>query len=188
MAGHEVESVSISCEFAPAPFDKGTFELQVLAGGFFSFEHQPELDYAIGTIRGGWMLSTPSGDGFCRGNVEFLIEAFGGGIFEGPGDALAGATLLLRYNFVQPDASVVPYIQIGGGGVYSDAHEDEAQRLIGSAVSFNLQAGVGLRFFVSEQCAIVVEGGYRHISNADLADRNVGVNSIGGNIGVSYFY
>lgn len=185
--GHQSKEI-LSQEVVFDPFVKGSHEIQVLAGTFFSFSHEPDLDYAIGTLRAGWMLSTPHGDGFFRGNCEFLIEAFGGGIFEGPGDGLVGATLLLRYNFVQPGASVVPYFQVGAGGLYSDAHEDENQRLIGSAFEFNLQASLGFHFFVSERCAITLEGGYRHISNANLADRNVGVDSIGGQVGVSFFY
>ena len=186
LAGHPVpEKEIVTSEF---PFEKGTRELQVLAGTFFSINHAPDLDYAIGTIRVGWMLSTPGAAGAFRGNAEFLVEVFGGGIFKGPGDGLAGAALLLRYNFVQPDAAIVPYVQIGAGGLYSDVSEDRVQRLIGSDFEFTLQAGLGLRFFLSERCALVLEGGYRHISNANLAARNTGVDSLGASLGFSYFY
>jgi hypothetical protein len=181
----EAKGVAPTDEF---PFEKGNFELQVLAGSFFSINHSPDLDYAVGTIRAGWMLNSPSGSGVLRGNVEFLIEAFGAAVIEGPGDVMAGGTLILRYNFVQPEATVVPYFQIGGGGLYNDIHEDQSQRLIGSAFEFNLQASLGVRWFLSERCAFVVEGGYRHISNANSADRNVGVDSLGGHIGFSCFY
>jgi len=170
------------------PFDRGRHEFQAMAGTFFSVDHSPDLDYAVGTLRLGWMLSSPRGDGVFRGNCEFLLEVFGGGIFEGPGDGLAGATVLLRYNFVQPDARFVPYLQIGAGGLYSDADRDGAQRLIGEAFEFNLQASLGLRAFLSDKCAVSLEGGYRHISNANLADRNVGVDSVGGQVGLSWFW
>lgn len=188
-AGQEIYSdVQVVQLTSETPFDKGTFELQVLAGSYFSFVNPPRIDYAIGTVRGGWMLYTPSGEGPLRGNVEFLIEGFGGGIFNGPGSALAGVTLFLRYNFVQPGATIVPYFQIGGGGAYSDVYKDQSQRIIGAEFEFNLQASIGLRCFLSERCAFVVEGGYRHISNAGLAERNIGLNSLGGQIGFSYFY
>lgn len=179
----EVEAV-----IEESPFDRGSLELQVLGGAFFSINHSPDFNYAIGTVRLGCMLYSPKGEGCLRGNTELLLEVFGGGIFEGPGSGLVGGTLLLRYNFVQPEAAVVPYLQIGAGGLYSDAADDETQRLIGSDFEFNLQASIGVRWFCTPRCALTLEGGYRHISNADTADRNVGVDSIGGMIGVSYFF
>lgn len=173
-------------------FDRGTAELQIQAGAYFSMTDDRsgnQLDFAIGSLRTGWMISSPHGAGLLRGNTELLLEVFGGGIFDGPGDGLAGASLLLRYNFVQPDAKWVPYFQIGGGGVWSDAADDDKQqRLIGSDVSFNLQAAIGLRCFLSERWALTGEVGYLHISNADTASRNIGVNAVGGQIGVSYFF
>jgi lipid A 3-O-deacylase len=185
-AGQPIESKQVvSSAF---PFEKGDHEFQALLGAFYSFNHSPSMGYAIGSVRLGWMLSTPSGEGFCRGNTEFLLEAFGGGIFEGPGSYLAGGTLLLRYNFVQPESKWVPYFQIGAGGLYSDASKDQNQRLIGSEFEFNLQGGLGLRYFVSERCAVVLEAQYRHISNASLASRNVGVDALGGMLGISLFY
>ena len=189
-AGHQIDAKET---VQPgSPFDRGRHELQIGAGAFFSFGNdeleRPELNDADLTARLGWMLNTPSGDGLFRGNVEFLGELFGAGIFEGPGSIFAGATLLLRYNFVQPEARLVPYFQIGVGGVYSDAHEELPQRRLGSALSFNLQTGLGLRFFCSESLAVFVEGNYRHLSNACLADRNNGLNSVGGYLGVSYFF
>lgn len=171
-----------------SPFDRGRLEFQVLGGAFFSFNHSPDFNYAIGTLRLGCMLYSPKGDGCLRGNTELLIEAFGGGIFEGPGSGLVGGSLLLRYNFVQPESTVVPYFQIGAGGLYSDAAKDHSQRLIGSDFEFNLQASIGVRWFCTPSCAVTLEGGYRHISNADMADRNVGVDSLGGMVGVSFFF
>jgi opacity protein-like surface antigen len=188
-AGREIAADHKTAASDPFPFAKGNHEFQLLAGPFFSINHAPDFNYAIGTLRAGWMLSTPGGESILRGNTEFLVEAFGGGIFDGPGDALVGASLLLRYNFVGSDgASFVPYVQIGAGGVYSDAHEDRDQRLIGSEFSFNLQAGIGFHFFINERWALTLEGSYRHISNANTSDRNTGVDAIGGQIGVSYFY
>jgi hypothetical protein len=190
-AGYEMKEVKQTV--APtSPFDQGQRELQIGAGAFFSFgndgKERPTMNDADLTGRIGWMLNTPSGDGFFRGNVEFLTEVFGAGIFEGPGSVIGGVTLLLRYNFVQPDARWVPYFQLGAGGAYSDAHEETPQRRLGSALSFNLQGGFGLRFFCTETCAIFLEADYRHLSNASLADRNNGLNSVGGFIGASYFF
>jgi hypothetical protein len=188
-AGHEI--VNKAPVEVASPFDKGRMELQVGATGYFSFNNsgsRPEVNDVGGLVRLGWMLGDVAGDGFLRGNFEFLIEASASGIVDGPGDVLASGVLLLRYNFVQPDSKFVPYFQLGGGGTYSDMHEDETQRLIGSEWSFNLQAGFGLRYLWSDRCALFLEANYRHISNADTADRNVGLNSVGAVVGVSMFF
>jgi lipid A 3-O-deacylase len=129
------------------------------------------------------------GDGIFRGNWEFLGEVFGGGIFSGPGDVLAGVDIYLRYNFVQPNSKIVPFIQVGGGGVYSDAaHDDPIQHNIGSDWSFVLEAEIGVRYHFSPRLALTTGVEYRHISNADTSDRNQGLNSIGGVIGLSLFF
>jgi lipid A 3-O-deacylase len=188
-AGQEIASKNPVVEEV-SPFAKGRMELQIGAGAFHSIKNsdsRPEVTDVGGVIRAGWMLTDVSGDGFLRGNWEFLIEAAASGIVNGPGDVLAGGAILLRYNFVQ-DGNWVPYFQLGGGGTYSDMHEDRSQRLLGSEWSFNLQAGLGLRYLWSDQCALFIEATYRHISNADSADRNIGLNSVGGYVGVSLFF
>ncbi len=188
-AGHEV--VSKAPVEVSTPFDKGRVEIQI--GGTYyhtirSGDSRPRVEDVGGLARVGWMLSDVSGDGFFRGNLEFLIEASASGIVDGPGDVLASGVILLRYNFVQPDSKWVPYFQLGGGGTYSDMHEDESQRLLGSEWSFNLQAGLGIRYLCSDRCAVFLEANYRHVSNADTNDRNVGINQVGGVLGVSLFF
>lgn len=175
------------------PFDKGKMELQ-LSLGYFGLLNadepaRPQLDDIDGSLRLGWMLSTPAGDGCFRGNTEFLIEAYGAGIIEGPGSYLAGATLGLRYNFVQPGATIVPYFQLQAGGVYSDAAgTDQTQRILGSDFSFHLGGAVGVRFFTSERSSISLEANFRHLSNASTSARNYGANSLGGFLGFSWFF
>jgi hypothetical protein len=164
-----------------------------MTGAFFSFtiipSERPTYNDALGAVRVGWMLSDVNGSGILRGNNEFLVEAFGSGVFEGPGSFMAGTTLLLRRNFLSdPDQEVVPYFQLGVGGLYNDAYKDKSQRSIGAALEFNLQASFGVRFFLNESWALTFEAGYRHISNAGLARRNTGVDSLGGSVGLSYLY
>jgi lipid A 3-O-deacylase len=190
IAGHEVADKSVSTAWDP--FAKGQMEFQLGAGGFYSFGNESEVRPRIvdigGAVRLGWMLTDVSSEGWCRGNWEFLAEIYGAGIVEGPGDVFVAATILLRYNFVQENSRWVPYFQFGGGGIYSDAHEDQIQRAIGSEYSFNLQGGFGLRYLCNDRCAVYIEALYRHISNAGLGDRNLGTNAVGGFVGVSYFF
>ncbi|HEV7869189.1 MAG TPA: acyloxyacyl hydrolase [Chthoniobacteraceae bacterium] len=187
-AGKEMKSVLE----ARSPFDQGARELQIGLGGFTSVgnysEVRPHTTDVDASVRLGWMLTSPAGEGALRGNLEFLTEIVGGGVVDGPSGGMAGLSLLLRYNFVQPDAHWVPYFQIGAGALYNNIHENEPQRLIGGPFEFNLQAGLGLRYLFSDECAMFVEADYRHISNACLYDRNAGMNSVGGWLGVSLFF
>src|SRR5262245_28382482 len=134
------------------PYEKGNHEFQAGLGVYFSLndggKKRPSLTDLDLNLRLGWMLTSPAGDGCFRGNWEFLLEAFGAAVVEGPGDVIAGGTLLLRYNFVQPDAKWVPYFQIGVGGVYNDVYKSHPQRLLGQAFEFNLQAGLGVRYMI----------------------------------------
>jgi Lipid A 3-O-deacylase (PagL) len=177
---------------ATGPFDKGAHEFQNVAGAFFFFDttqnNRPAVDYAVDSARIGWMTYSPSGPGLLRGNFELLGEVFAGGIFDGPGDVLAGLSLLFRYNFVQPNAFIVPYVQCGGGGVYTNISEQESNGLISLPVEFNLQATIGSRFMINSRWSILAECTYRHISNATIKLPNYGIDSLGGSLGFGFSF
>jgi len=186
-AGKEMKEAVVE-----TPFDKGKLELQVGVGAFTSVQptsaDRPGFTDVDVAFRLGRMLYTPGGDGFFRGNCEFLVELYGAALVEGPGTGYIGANFTLRYNFVQPSARWVPYAQIQAGGIYNDISDHERQRVFGSSFAFNLQAGFGVRYLCTDHCALFLEADYRHISNADTADRNLGLNSVGGLLGASYFF
>ena len=94
----------------------------------------------------------------------------------------------MRYNFVQPDARLVPFVQIGGGGLSNDAYMNQQQHFIGSAFEFTLILDGGLRCFVSKDWAVTAAGNFQHISNAGTARRNQGANATGFNVGMGYFF
>ncbi len=173
------------------PFEKGAHEIQIGAGYFTSLspgtEERPNLDFALLSFRYGWMLSTAHPDSL-SGNFELLIDVYAAAVTDGPGSLLAGSTLILRYNLIPPGRKLVPYFQIGAGGLYNDVYQERQQRLLGAAFEFNLEAGLGLRYMFSDRCAFFIEGGIRHISNANTSSRNNGLNSVGGIMGVSLFY
>lgn len=172
------------------PFNKGKLELQSASGAYFSIGHsdQPSLNYSSTSYRLGIMLYTPEGEGWLRGNYELMLQLFGGSVFDGPGNYLGGAAVVLRYNFVQPQAKWVPYAQIGAGAVYNDIYKDQSQRLIGEAWEFDLEATIGIRYMFNARWSANLEGGYRHISNADNSSRNIGLNSLGAGIGLGYHF
>jgi hypothetical protein len=47
---------------------------------------------------------------------------------------------------------------------------------------------VGCHYFVNDHLSLDAEGGYIHISNADLASRNLGINAIGGTLGMTLYF
>lgn len=174
-------------------FAAGSWEMEDLVGAYFLFDRggneRVSIDYAVNSTRLGIMIYNPKGSGFLRGNLEFLGEVFGGPVFQGPGDVVAGLTFIFRYNFIQPNARIVPYFQAGGGGAYNDIeHGPASSDAIGSDLEFNLQAIVGFRFLLNSKWSINAEGSYRHLSNAGLAEPNYGVDSLGGALGVGFSF
>jgi lipid A 3-O-deacylase len=172
-------------------FAHGSWEFENMVGSYYLFDRtgnlRPSVDYVVDSARFGVMLYNPTGPSLLRGNFEFLGEVFGGAIFHGPGNVLAGASIFLRYNFIQPGARLVPYYQMGGGGVYTDiTHGAPSGNAIGADFEFNLQSILGVRYLINSKWSINLEGSYRHISNAGLADPNYGIDQVGGAIGVGY--
>jgi lipid A 3-O-deacylase len=170
-------------------FQSGQNEIEVLGGGAFALVWggiRRNYDYAEGQLRLGWMLNTPSPDpGFFRGNFELLLNTTGADIYHGPGSAFGTVDLLLRYNFVHPNARIVPYYQTGVGVFVSDIADNRTQSEIGNSVEIDVQSALGLRFLLNPQWSLHTEFLYQHVSNAGLAKPNVGINAIGGLIGLS---
>lgn len=172
-------------------FSRGAKEFQNVTGAFFFFDqsdNRPSVDFAVDSARFGLMLSDPHGSNFLAGNFEFLNELFVGPIFQGPGNVIAGSTIFIRYNFIQLRARVIPYLQIGAGLIYVDISERESGGLVSLPVEFNLQGTLGARLMLNERWSLVVETGYRHISNATIKLPNFGIDSIGGNLGFGFFF
>ena len=175
-------------------FHTGGLEFQALDGVFFSqqptHDARPNFDYEMTALRIGYMLDTPRGHGFFRGNDELLFEGQGSVLFQGPGTAMGGASFLYRRNFVQPNSLVVPYFNAGLGGLYDDIYHSYPQRAIGARFQFNLEAEIGARFLLGHHSpfSIDVAASYRHISDASLTKRNDGIDSVGGEIGLSVFF
>ncbi len=167
--------------------------LQVLSGALFAptglGPDTPTFNYIPVNARLGWMLNTPKGNaGFFRGNWEMLAEVTAAWIYDSFGSYYVGVTPLIRYNFVQPDARIVPYVQGGWGIVFTDAHEEDDQRAIGQELEFTPQISVGLRYLLNDKWSFDAEGMWHHISNADLDERNAGINALGGFVGFTYFF
>ncbi|HJZ91011.1 MAG TPA: acyloxyacyl hydrolase [Gemmataceae bacterium] len=191
-AGYASSACNFNTSCSEGIFSPGATSVQVVAGVYSSVKLGPTIPtftYYPVSIRHGYMLTAPSDtDSKWRGNWEFLCDLTVAAITSHYGHYLVGPSFFLRHNFVQPDAVVVPYGQLGAGFLLNDAHQDETQSAIGSFFEFYLHAEIGLKYFVCKNLSLDIEGGFQHISNARLADRNLGVNAMGAQVGFTYYF
>ena len=172
---------------------KGKVDIQLVSGPLFSSKifgnGTPTTNCWQNGIRLGWILNSPKPEfSVLRGNFEAMAEFSHAVIFQGPGTYWVGITALLRYNFVPRESKWIPYVQAGAGVVLNDVYKDHSQDAIGQAIEFIPQASLGVRYFFEKKWSVDLEAAYRHISNAGLAERNVGLNFFGGFIGISYLF
>jgi hypothetical protein len=174
------------------PFSKGNVELEFLGGGQSSLLYpgarRPRITFLEGDVRVGLIVSDTIGCSFYRGNFEILLDGFVAGVTHGPGNWLAGGRVFGRYNFTQPGARLVPYLQVSGGAFGNDIYRDHTQKIIGGGFEFTTGVSIGVRFLISRHYGLLLEGGYQHISNADIYPRNAGLNTLGAQAGLFYFF
>ncbi len=142
-------------------------------------EVEAQLGYMFTEIHGGEFLG-----GILRGNVEFVGEAFGAGIWEETGHYIAGGTIWGRYNLVPRASRFSPYVQVGLGGEFLDINH----QYDGHNFNFNVDCSAGIRYFLKPGLSLNAEARFRHMSNADTADRNIGINGMGPVLGISWFF
>ena len=180
-------------------FVEDRITLEFMTGAMFSPSGVgpvvPVFNYQQNNVRLGWMLDSPDSwgpqagiDDPLRGNFEAILEATGSYVWYSFGTYMVGVTGLVRYNFVQPNWIVVPYIQGGAGVIYTNARNWADQDAIGANVEFTPQCAGGLKFLLDKNWIFNVEGSFQHISNANTSARNQGVNAYGGFVGFTYVF
>jgi lipid A 3-O-deacylase len=155
----------------------------------------PVYNYQQNNVRLGWVLDSPDGwgpqagiDDPFRGSFQAILETTGSYVWSSFGTYMVGITGLVRYNFVQPNWIVVPYIQGGAGIIYTNARNWSNQDAIGGNWEFTPQFGGGLKFLLDKSWTFNIEGAFQHISNANTSARNEGVNAYGGFVGFTYVF
>lgn len=173
---------------------KGKLSMQIVSGVLIApcgiGPDTPDFNYSQTNIRLGKVLNDPSKKLkiIPRGNLEAFLEISNSYVYDGFGDYVGGATILLRYNIIPEGSKWSPYVQVGCGIVYNDAYKDKTQKAIGQAIEFTPQGSVGCRYLINENWSIDGEIMLHHISNAGLAERNNGTNALGGFIGLTYYF
>jgi lipid A 3-O-deacylase len=169
-------------------FEYSRYEATLTSGALFSpfiaTGGRPTINYTITEVQFGYKLSDVKGHGWSRGNFELVGDGFGSAIFYGSGSYIAGMTIWMRYNFVPQGWRVVPFVQAGMGVTSTDIDRS----IVGQPFNFNLNIGIGARYLFSKHWSLNAECRYQHISNADSGEHNLGINSIGPIVGVSYFF
>lgn len=192
-------SDSDSTDLASQIFVEDRITLEFMTGVMFSPSGigpvVPVYNYQQNNIRLGWILDSPNEWGPqsgindpLRGSFEALFETTGSYVWSSFGTYMVGITGLVRYNFVQPNWIVVPYIQGGAGIIYTNARNWSNQDAIGGNWEFTPQFGGGLKFLLDKNWTFNLEGDFQHISNANTSARNEGVNAYGGFVGFTYIF
>ncbi len=152
--------------------------------GFAALGGRLRHDLVLVSLSYGHMLGPVRGEGhWYRGNWEWRGELFTGAEFS-PGTVWGvGLTPHLRYNFAT-GTRWVPFADIGAGVTATGERGPD----LGGAFEFNLQGAVGAHWFVRNNWAVTVEARYVHVSSAGLYTPNLGLNTVAGMIGVTWFF
>ena len=146
----------------------------------------PELEdiqFVYATPRWGIGISDPlGGRSWYRGNFELVLEGTFLYMFEPKSGIAGGIAPGLRYNFLT-NTRFIPFFHAGVGFIALDA--DLGRQADG--LNFIVQSGLGLHYFISQRTALTGEWRFHHISNANVHDRNAGINSSLFMLGVTFF-
>ena len=152
--------------------------------GVQAFGGEQVHDLALLSLSYGHMLeNVVGGDHWYRGNWEARAELFSGAQFSPIAVPLVGLTPHLRYNFAT-GTRWVPFGDLGTGVTASGIGPPDQS----GTFEFNLQANIGIHWFVRDNLALTCEAGYLHMSCAGIHPPNLGVNTVKGMIGLTWFF
>jgi lipid A 3-O-deacylase len=141
-------------------------------------------DLALISLSYGHMLGSVVGQNhWYRGNLELRGELFAGSEFSPGQRGLVGLTPHLRYNFAT-GTHWIPFADVGAGVTATGERAPD----LGGAFEFNLQGGAGVHWFIRDHLALTVEARLLHISSAGIYRPNLGLNTIAGMAGVTWFF
>jgi Lipid A 3-O-deacylase (PagL) len=141
-----------------------------------------------------WQLDDIGGRSFWRGNTDLTFGGAYNVITQGPESYYAALITGVRYNFVQPNWRIAPYLELRGGLGLTDArqpweaahHQPEVGQ--GQDFTFTFIVGGGVRYNFSPRYSASVGAAFMHISNAYLSEPkyyNHGINVFGPTFGLN---
>ena len=163
----------------------GGNEIQVWTGGGHGTNGGQSSDgvWNVG-FRYGLILTEPHGPGFLRGRLEYAVDAVPVFLVVQKTNTAYGAGINpFAFKWAMDNhGSVVPYLELGGGTLFTNTKVPEGT----SRINFTTSGAVGLHFLRSKY-NISTEVRFMHISNAGLATPNPGINTIQFRIGFGRF-
>ena len=166
------------------PVDGG-HELQIWTGAGHGINGTQSGDgvWNVG-FRYGLILTAPHGPGFLRGRLEYAVDAVPVFLVVQKTNTAYGVGLNpFAFKWaLDTHGSVVPYLELGGGTLFTNTKVPERT----SRVNFTTSAALGLHFLRSKH-NISTEVRYMHISNAGLATPNPAINTIQFRLGFGLF-
>lgn len=163
---------------------ESTYTFQIVSNPFHSvvagrlIEPNPiRYHFATQLLTARYRLTNPVGPWFLRGSLESSVTIVGTTIVNGPEDYFAGVALGFRYDFVQPGARLVPFLELRGGPGVTDSQggvNAQQQDLI-----FTYLLSAGIRYDFSRRWTVELGAIDQHLSNGYLAPKNYGVDSLG---------
>ncbi|HTQ51037.1 MAG TPA: acyloxyacyl hydrolase [Candidatus Acidoferrales bacterium] len=141
-------------------------------------------DLALAGLSYGYMLGSVEEEGhWYRGHWDFRGELISGAQFSPTSDWLVGLTPHLRYNFMT-GTRWIPFVDAGAGVSATSIGPPDLSHYF----EFNLQAAIGVRWFIRDNVVLSIEARYLHLSCAGLSSPNLGLNNVNGMVGVSWFF
>jgi hypothetical protein len=118
------------------------------------------------------------------GNVELLLEPLYGRFTQPFAADAAGGSMVIKYNLLS-FGRWMPFWDAGAGMLWTNL----APRIPEQSTPFNfiLETGPGAHYFLTRTMTVTVGVRYHHISNADIGQRNTGLNAVLPYVGVSWF-
>ena len=147
------------------------------------------LDYTLVplTLSLRWHLDDIGGPWIFRGNTDVTFSGNYTVIPQGPESYYASIMIGARYNFVQPNWRIAPYLEGRVGCGFTDAQGPKGVLYAqGEDFAFTFSMGGGLRYNFDSRYSVSAGMSYMHISNLYLSkDYNYGLNVYGPTIGVN---
>ena len=167
----------------PAPDDSKDLQIWTGGGHGLNGSNASTGVWNVG-LRYGWILTDPAGPGLLKGRFEYAVDVVP--VFlvvqrTGTAYGFGLNPFALKWNFV-PRHNVMPYIDIGGGTLFSNDKVPPGT----SHVNFTTSGAIGAHFLRSKY-NWSVELRFMHISNAGLIRPNPGINTLQVRLGFGRF-
>lgn len=124
--------------------------------------------------------------GVLTGNLEILLEPLFAQFIQPASGQLAGGSLVLKYNLLS-FGRWIPFWDAGAGISWTNLLFPKIPEE-SDAMNFVLQTGPGVQYLLTSHVSITVGVRFSHISNADLGERNAGLNAVLPYAGLSWFF